>query len=281
MTRAVTIWLRTSFSGKIGAIVLSLVVFTALGAPWMCRHSPFDASGPPLAVPNLKHWLGTDDLGIDLCAQICFGLRNSLLVGLGTAFLAGLGGTAIGLWAGYRGGMTDRCWMRLIDILLVLPDLPVMIVLAAFFGPSIYTIVVALSLFVWVYCARIVRAQVLSLKGHTYIQAAEGYGAGVFYLIRRHFFPEVFPLVVFSMIRLSGRAIVAEAGLSFLGLGDPTSRSLGLIIHHAMSFKGIYYTNFWKWWLLYPWLALIILLMSLSLVGRDLERIADPRMSGG
>ncbi len=281
MTTFVTIWLRASLSGRIGAAFLGLVIVMALGAPWMCRHSPFDTSGPPLAVPNARHWLGTDDLGVDLMSQICFGLRNSLLVGLGTAFLAGLGGTAIGLWAGYRGGATDRLCMRLIDILLVLPDLPVMIVLAAFFGPSVYSIIVALSLFVWVYCSRIVRARVLSLKRRGYIQVAESYGAGGFYLIRRHFLPEVVPLVIFSMIRLSGRAIAAEAGLSFLGLGDPTSRSLGLTIHHAMSFKGIYYTDFWKWWLLYPWLALIILLMSLSLMGRDLERIADPRMSDG
>lgn len=261
-------------------VVLVFILITAMGAPWICSHSPYSSSGPPLAVPSAEHLLGTDDLGVDLFAQTCFGLRVSILVGLGTALLAGLGGTFVGIWAGYAGGAVDKFWMRLIDIFLVLPDLPVMIVLAAFFGPSVVTVIIALTAFVWVFCARMVRARVLSLKERRYIQAAESYGAGTFYLIWRHFFPEVFPLTVFSMNRLAGRAITAEAGLSFLGLGDPTSRSLGLIIHHATSFSGIYYTDFWKWWLLYPWLALILLLIPLSFVGRDLERLADPRLTG-
>ncbi|MGD9189035.1 MAG: ABC transporter permease subunit, partial [Desulfobacteraceae bacterium] len=104
------------------------------------------------------------------------------------------------------------------------------------------------------------------------------YGAGTLYLMRRHFLPEIFPLAAVGMIRLAGRAIVAEAGLSFLGLGDPTSRSWGLIMHNALSFQGIYYTNFWKWWLLFPWLALTLVVTSLALVGKDLEKTADPRM---
>lgn len=261
--------------------VLAFVLVMALGAPWICRFSPYTSSGAPLAVPDNKHLLGTDDLGVDLLSQICHGMRISLLVGLGTALLAGLGGTIIGIWAGYSGGATDRCCMRLIDIMMVLPDLPVMIVLAAFFGPGIGTIVFALAAFAWVFSARIVRARVLSLKERRYIQAAETYGAGRIYLICRHFLPEVLPLTAVGMIRLAGRAIVAEAGLSFLGLGDPTSRSLGLIIHHATSFDGIYYTDFWKWWLLYPWAALTLMVMALSFVARELERLADPRLRMG
>jgi peptide/nickel transport system permease protein len=166
----------------------------------------------------------------------------------------------------------------MIDMLIILPDLPVMIVLAAFFGPGMLTIICVLTLFSWVHPARIVRSKVLSLKQRRYIQSAETYGAGMLYLVRRHFLPEVFPLAAVSMVRLTGRAIVAEAGLSFLGLGDPTSRSWGIIIHHATSFKGIYYTDFWKWWLLYPWLALTLMVTSLALVGRDMEKMADPRM---
>ena len=183
-----------------------------------------------------------------------------------------------GVSAGYLGGWCDRILMRIIDILLVLPDLPVMIVLAAFFGPSVMTIIIVLSAFSWVFTARIVRSRVLSLKQRRYIHASEIYGAGVFYLMRRHFLPEIFPLAAVGMIRMAGRAIVAEAGLSFLGLGDPTSRSWGMILHHALSFPGIYYTDFWKWWLVFPWLALILVVISLALVGKDLEKFADPRM---
>jgi peptide/nickel transport system permease protein len=256
------------------------VSLLAVAAPLVCEHSHREPSGGALLAPGRDHRMGTDELGVDLFAQVCFGGRISLIVGVGTALLAGLGGAMVGILAGYRGGWTDRALMRLIDVLLVLPDLPVMILLAAFFGPSVWTIIVVLSGFSWVFTARIVRARVLSLKQRRFIHAAEAYGAGIGYLLRRHFLPEVLPLAGVGMIRLAGRAIVAEAGLSFLGLGDPTSRSWGLIMHHALSFHGIYYTDFWKWWLLFPWLALTLVVTSLALVGKDLEKIADPRMGG-
>lgn len=267
-----------SAAGKAGLFFLAVLLFLAVVASLVCGHSHREVSGPSLAPPGADHWMGTDDLGVDIWAQVCFGARVSLLVGIGTALLAGLGGALAGMLAGYRGGWTDRILMRLIDILLVLPDLPVMIVLAAFFGPSVWTVIGVLSAFSWVFTARIVRARVLSLKQRRFIQAAEAYGAGTVYLLRRHFLPEIMPLVAVGMIRLTGRAIVAEAGLSFLGLGDPTSRSWGFIIHHALSFPGIYYTDFWKWWLLFPWLTLTLVVLALALIGKDLEKAADPRM---
>lgn len=274
-------WNHLSKGGTSALVVMMTVVIIALAAPLICSHSHRTPSGPALVAPDREHWMGTDELGVDIWAQVAFGGRISLVVGVGTALLAGLGGAAAGIVAGYRGGLTDQLLMRLIDILLVLPDLPVMIVLAAFFGPSVWTIIAVLSAFSWVVTARIVRSRVLSLKERRYIKAAESYGAGVVYLMRRHFLPEVFPLAAVGMIRLAGRAIVAEAGLSFLGLGDPTSRSWGLIIHNALSFPGIYYTDFWKWWLLFPWLALTLVVTSLALLGKDLETIADPRSRRG
>lgn len=108
---------------------------------------------------------------------------------------------------------------------------------------------------------------------------ASHFGGSTMYLIRKHFLPELFPLIAVSMIRLMGRAIVAEASLAFLGLGDPTSGSWGLIINHAISFKGIYFTPFWKWWLLYPWIFLTLLVTSLALLSREMEKIADSRIS--
>jgi peptide/nickel transport system permease protein len=267
-----------STGGKVGMTVLLLVSMLAVAAPLVCQHSHRQTSGPALTAPGCDHWMGTDELGVDIWAQVCFGARISLLVGAGTALLAGLGGALAGIFAGYLGGWTDRLLMRLIDLVLVLPDLPVMIVLAAFFGPDVWTIIGVLSAFSWVVTARIVRSRMLSLKQRRYIQAAETYGAGVLYLMRRHFLPEIFPLAAVGMIRLAGRAVVAEAGLSFLGLGDPTSRSWGLIMHNALSFQGIYYTDFWKWWLLFPWSALTLVVISLALIGKDLEKTADPRM---
>ena len=269
---------KFSIPGKAGLIGLSLIFLIALLAPWIAGHSPRVSSGPPLIPPAWPHILGTDELGVDLWAQICYGARVSLLVGISTALLAGLVGGAVGIISGYIGGWVDKIIMRLVDIMIVLPDLPVMIVLAAFFGPSLVNIILVLALFSWVSPARIVRSQVLMLKEQNYIKAAEIYGASPWYLLWKHFLPELLPILVVNMIRLTGRAIVAEASLSFLGLGDPTSRSWGLIIHHATSFKGIYYTDFWKWWLFYPWLFLMLMVVSLAFISRDLERIADPRL---
>lgn len=269
---------RLSTGGWIAVILLIAVAVLALAAPLCCSYSPRVASGPPLTGPSPTHPMGTDELGVDLWAQIVYGARISLTVGIATSLIAGLGGAMLGILAGYRGGVVDKILMRLIDILLVLPDLPVMIVLAAFFGPSVATIIFVLSAFSWVTTARIVRSRVLILRERSYIKIAESYGAGTFYLLRRHFLPEIFPLAAVGMVRLAGRAIVAEAGLSFLGLGDPTSRSWGLIMNHALDFNGIYYTDFWKWWLLFPWLALTLVVTALAVLGRDLEIMADPRI---
>ena len=273
-----TLFHQMTPAGRTGLAALSAIVFLALAAPLVCSHSHQSISGPALSPPGNGHILGTDELGCDLWAQLCHGARISLIIGLGTALAAGIGGGIAGILSGYAGGTTDTILMRLADVLLVLPDLPVLIVLAAFFGPSLMTIVLVLACFSWVHTARVVRSRVLALKEKQYIKAAVLCGAGPLFLIRRHFLPEVFPLVAVSMIRLTGRAVVAEAGLSFLGLGDPASKSWGLIIHHALSFPGIYYTKFWQWWLLYPWLALTLMVVSLALVSRDMEKIADPRL---
>ncbi len=260
-------------SGKISILFIFAIILIAVFAPYFSIHPPDKSSGPSLISPGKEHIFGTDELGYDIWSQISYGARISLVVGFGTALLAAFGGGIIGIISGYCGGLIDKIIMRIVDIMIIIPGLPVMIVLAVFFGPSLLNIILVLSLFSWVIPARIVRSQVLMLKEMDYIKSAETYGASVLYLVRKHFLPEVFPLVIVNIIRLSGRAIVAEAGLSFLGLGDPTSKSWGLIIHHAVNFKGIYYTPFWKWWLLYPWLALSLLIVSLAFLSRELEEI--------
>jgi len=268
---------RFSFTGKLSVAFILIIFFIAVFAPYCSPYPPDKESGAPLQPPGKGHIFGTDDLGYDIWSQICYGARISLLVGFGTAFLSAFGGGIIGILAGYIGGLTDRVIMRIVDIIIIIPGLPVMIVMAAFLGPSLLNIVLVLTLFSWVIPARIVRSQVLMLKEMYYIKSAETYDAGPLYLIKKHFFPEVFPLLAVTIIRLSGRAIVAEAGLSFLGLGDPTSKSWGLIIHHATNFEGIYFTPFWKWWLLYPWLALSLLIVSLAFFNRELEGIYSLR----
>lgn len=268
---------KFTLPGKVSLLFISAVILIAVFAPYFSQHPPDKSSGPALIPQNGEHILGTDELGYDIWAQICYGSRVTLLVGLSTALLSALGGGIIGIFAGYSGGVIDSLIMRLVDLMLIIPGLPVMIVLAAFFGPSLLNIILVISLFSWVIPARIVRSQVLMLKEMKYIKSAETYGAGAWYLIRKHFLPELFPLIAVNIIRLSGRAIIMEAGLSFLGLGDPTSKSWGLIIHHAVNFSGIYFTPFWKWWLLYPWLALSLLIASLAFINRELEDVYSLR----
>nr|WP_242825073.1 ABC transporter permease [Acetobacterium woodii] len=270
-----------SIQGKISMMILVLVILMAVFATSLSIYSYNLSSGDALLAPGEGHFLGTDDLGIDLWAQICYGARISLVVGFGTALLAAFGGGLIGIFSGYVGGIADKIIMRIIDIMIVIPDFPLMVLLAALLGPSLLNVIIVLALFSWVTPARIVRSQVMMLKEQTYIKVAETYGASVWYLIWRHFLPAVFPILAVNIIRLTGRAIVSEAGLSFLGLGDPTSKSWGLIIHYATSFEGIYYTNFWQWWLLYPWLILTLVVMSLAFLSRELERIVDPRLKAG
>lgn len=267
-----------NISGKISLIILLLLIIVAVFAPFLSWQPHHRSSGAPLEPPGMPYLLGTDELGVDIWAMICFGSRVSLAVGLGTALLAGLGGGIIGMIAAFKGGWIDRFFMRLIDIMIALPNLPVMIVLAAFFGPSLLNIIIVLALFSWSITARVVRSGALSLKEQPYIKMAAHFGAGPLYLLTKHFIPELFPIIIVSMVRLAGMAIVTEASLAFLGLGDPTSRSWGLIINHAVNFRGIYFTEYWKWWLFYPWLFLTLLVTSLALLGRDLERIADPRI---
>jgi len=271
-------WVSLTLTGKIGLAILVLTAVMALFAPHLAVHSPFTASDETLQPPGNGHLLGTDNMGVDIWAQICYGARISLYLGFATALLAGLGGSIIGIAAGYWGGTVERVILRFIDIMLVLPRLPMIIFTAAFFGSSLENIIIVLAAFNWPGPARLVRGQVISLREQGYIIVAKSYGASFWYMLRKHLIPELAPIMLVSMVRLASRGIVAEAGLAFLGLGDPTSKSWGMMIYYATNFKGIYFTPFWQWWLLYPWLAITILVVGFALLGRDLERSTDPRL---
>lgn len=264
--------------GKLGLIIIFLVLLTGIFSSCLASYPYNTPSGGSLEAPGRAHWLGTDDLGIDLWAQICFGARNSIIVGFGTALLAGIGGSIIGIFSGYFGGLTDKFVMRATDMIIVLPDLPMMIVLGAFFGSSVRNVIIVLALFSWTIPARVVRSKILSVKEEKYITAAKSYGAGFWYLTIRHFLPNILPIVMVSIIRLVSRAIVAEAGLAFLGLGDPTSKSWGLILNHAIAFRGIYFTDYWKWWVVSPIAAITLLVSAIAFISRDIEKVVNSKV---
>ncbi len=269
---------KFSITGKISVIIIFIFIILAIFTPVITTYSYRIPSGGSLEAPSLTHILGTDDLGIDIWAQICYGARISLIVGLGTAFIAGLGGSIIGILAGYFGGIIDKILMRITDMIIVIPELPLMIVLAAFFGPSLVNIIIVLSLFSWTRPARIIRSQILHLKQENYIIAAKSYGAGFFYITYKHFIPHLLPLIMVSIIRIINKAVVAEASLAFLGLGDPTSKSWGIMLYYAMNFNGIYFTDFWKWWIISPLVAILALVLAVAFISRDLEKLIDSKI---
>lgn len=269
---------KFSLEGKIGLCGIALIVMVAIFAPLLSAYPPGKITGGSLELPGSDHPLGTDELGMDIWSQICYGARMSLFIGLAVACIAGLGGGALGILAGYLGGVADQLVMRTVDVIMALPAFPLLIVISAFMGPNIFNVIFVLVLFSWAKPARIARAQTLTIKGNAYITAAKNYGATPFYLVRRHILPEVLPILFVLIIGITSYAIMAETGLAFLGLGDPTAKSWGMMLHYATSFRSIYFTPYWQWWLIPPLVALIVLLLCLAFVGRDLERVLDPRM---
>ena len=250
----------------------------AIFAPLITFYPPDKITGDSLESPNGDHILGTDEIGMDLWSQICYGARMSLTIGLAVALMAGIGGGVLGILAGYKGGAADQTLMRVIDVTMALPSFPLLIVISAFLGPSVLNVVLILVLFSWAKPARIARSQTLSIKNNNYITAARNYGAGSFYLLRKHILPEVMPILLVLIIGITSYAIVAETGLAFLGLGDPTSKSWGMMLNYATGFRSIYFTPYWQWWLLPPLFMLIFLLLCLAFISRDLERVLDPKL---
>jgi peptide/nickel transport system permease protein len=275
---AIDIINRFTMWGRAGVAGITIIVLMAALAPFITFYGPSEIAGGSLEQPGPSHILGTDELGMDIWSQLCYGARMSLVIGLAVALIAGLGGGALGILAGYVGGIWDALLLRAIDITLALPSFPLLIVIAAFLGPSIVNVILVLVLFSWAKPARIARSQALAMKRQKYVVSARLYGAGPLYIIRRHLLPEVLPLISVSIINLSSYAIVAESGLAFLGLGDPTSKSWGMMLYYATHFRSIYFTPYWQWWLLPPLAALIFLLLCLAFIGRDLERVVDPKL---
>lgn len=267
-----------SLLGKVALIVfISILILGVLG-PQLAKYPHDLPSGKSLETPSRNHILGTDDLGIDLWAQICNGARISMIISLGVAILACGIGNFIGILSGYNGGMLDYILMRVTDMMIVLPQLPTMIVLGAFFGPSIKNIIIVLSLFSWTGIARITRSKVLTIMEQDYIKLAKGYGGSFKYIYINHIQSEILPIIALGFIKTTGKAIVTEASLSFLGLGDPTSKSWGLILNRSMDFNGIYFTDYWKWWVISPLVSIVLLVVSISLLGRELENRFDFKM---
>ncbi len=261
----------------VGTLILLFYVGVALFAPWLAPFDPRSIDAPPLLKPNQTYLLGTNDIGQDIFSEIIYGARISLLVAIVTSLLVVGLATTVGTVAGYVGSWVDTLLMRLVDVMLAIPRLPLMIVVAAYAGSGLFQIILIIALFSWPMPARLIRAEVLSLRNRQHIQAARTFGGGIRYMITRHIVPALTPILITSLVVQASRAVIMEAGLAFLGLGDPTAKSWGLIIRAALSFSGIYFGNYWVWWLLPAGLNITLMVLAFTFLGQGLETWTNPR----
>ncbi len=265
--------------------MISLVVLVAFGVlaiitPWISDRDAIravnTADNPTWAHPSGSFLLGTDYLGRSVALQILWGARVSLFVGLMATLLTIVIGTVVGVVAGFFGGWTDAILMRITDWFLVIPFLPLAIVLASVLSRSLWTIVFVIGITSWPFTARLLRSQVLSVRQRLYVDRARALGAGRTQIIGRHILPNVTPLILASTTLTVPIAILTETTLSFLGLGDPTEVSWGVILNEARE-KGAVGRNAW-WYYLPPGVAIVLVVLSFTLLGRALESVLDPRL---
>lgn len=265
----------------VGATMLLVTVLVAIFAP---NIAPYDPSAPVkgnildliYAPPSADHLLGTDDVGKDVLTNLLYGARVSLIVGFFASFIALVIGGLVGLVAGFYGGKTEIALMSLTDILLVIPDLPLMIVLIAILGRGLWLLILVLGVLSWTGTARVVRSQTLSVRERKFVQRARAIGGGNFYIVRRHIFPLVFPLMMVNGVLVISAAILNESTLSFLGLGDPTRLSWGQMLNFAFT-RGAMSSGAW-WALVAPGVAIIWVVLGLTYLGNGLERIFNPKL---
>jgi peptide/nickel transport system permease protein len=265
--------------GVTGAVMLLIVVLVAVLAPWIAPYDPQEQvqvqPEDVLAPPDAQHLLGRDDAGKDVLSLLIYGARVSLIVGFTASFMSMFIGTTIGLIAGYHGGRIGNSLMRFVDFLMVIPDLPLMLVIIAVMGRGLLNIILVIGLLGWTYTARLVRSQVLSVKERQYVLRARAIGASNSRIILRHVFPQVLPLVIAQAVLDISVAILAESSLAFLGLGDPTLISWGMMLNFA--FERAVSRQAW-WFLLPPGFAIVWVSLSLILIGNTLDQIVNPRL---
>jgi peptide/nickel transport system permease protein len=274
---------RRNLFGRIGLILLGLfglmALFSYLPPLIDPMYNPMVGVDPEImhaTGPSWRHWLGTDFMGRDILSQLLAGARVAFMVGVSAAFMSIVLGASIGMVAGYAGGHLDTLLMRSADIIMVLPTLLVILMLSALFGQlSIVTIILMIAFFRWPGVSRVIRAQTLSLKQRPFIDAARVAGASHARIIFKHIMPNVLPLAFLYMTFRVTSAIVIEAALAFLGFGDPSTVSWGMMLQWVWKTGHMFEAPYW---LLPPGICISLLTLSFYMLGRAMDEVLNPRL---
>ncbi len=264
--------------GRIGLGILTFFVVLAIIAPLLPIPYYDGSYFPAYQDPSWAHPFGTDNNGRDILSRVIWGSRVSLVVGFLASLIAGVLGTLVGLVSGFFGGWRDEILMRINDILLSLPWLALLIVLAQILGGqlSLSVIILTIGLTSWNFTARVVRAQVLSVRERVFVERAKASGASSTSILRKHIFPNVFPLVFANTILTVAVAILSEATLAFLGKVQTGTLSWGVVLHEAEANSAVF-NGHWAW-IVMPGLALVTVVLGFSLLGYALDEILNPKL---
>ncbi|MGB3437900.1 MAG: ABC transporter permease [Actinophytocola sp.] len=273
-------WLRILWANRksrVGVVLLSVFVLAAIFAPLLAPHDPESTEFAASLPVSGDHWLGTTQQGQDVFSQLIHGARTSLLVGLVAGVFSTIVALLIGMTAGYLRGWVDEFLSGLTNLALVIPVLPLMITLAAY-APvrGVWLIIFVISVTGWAYGAKIKRAQIITLRTRDYVTAAKLAGDGPLRIVFREIMPNMTSLVVVGFMGAATAAIGAEAGLEFLGLGDPTTISWGTMLYWADN-GGALLTGQWPW-LIAPGLALTMLVTAMTLVNFGVDALSNPAL---
>jgi peptide/nickel transport system permease protein len=259
----------------LGVLVVLAAIILAVVGPIVTPYTPHEDAGAVLAPPSAQHWMGTDHLARDVFSRFVVGTRVSLMVGLSAASIAMLIGVLIGAVAGYFGGLVDALLMRIADVFLTIPMLVLGLALAVILGPSIVNIVLIIALLAWPNMARLVRGEFLSIRDRDYVRASVAVGSSGWWIVFREILPNVLPVIFVGWSYEVGGAIITEAGLSFLGLGDLQAGSWGIMLQEAQRFLRD------GWWLsVFPGLGIALSVLAANLIGEGLNDALNPRLRG-